>query len=268
MEDGRTATYGSLTSLNSALTTSHSGAVSGLLASRTYHYRVLSRGQDGLLATSPDSTFTTPAPSADIQGQWSSVITWPLVAVHAAVVPTGDVVMWDAWETPGTPSGRLWNPTTQTFTSVPVPMSALFCAGQTYLADGRPIVIGGHHGSDIIGDTTLDPSTNSRLALAPMNYPVDPIAIAGDGRLARWRSPWSLADVPEVYNRHEHLTTLPVSLWHQMVSRRSSLPMAKSSSWRVEIRSPGSLTLERRPGAPSARVRSRAAPTRCIARAR
>jgi phosphodiesterase/alkaline phosphatase D-like protein len=59
---GITTGYGSTTSLNSALTTSHTQGLTGLAASTTYHYRVLSRDAAGNLATSGDNTFTTPAP--------------------------------------------------------------------------------------------------------------------------------------------------------------------------------------------------------------
>jgi hypothetical protein len=215
VEYGVTTTYGLLTPLNPSLVTSHSASLSGLSAGQTYHYRVLSRGQSDLLAISVDATFTTATSSASTYGEWSPVITWPLVAVHAALLPTGDVVMWDAWETPGTPSGRLWNPTTQVFTSVPVPSSALFCAGHTYLADARPMVIGGHHGSDIgIADTNaFDPATNNWLSLAPMFYSRwYPTAVAlSDGRLLALGgeiTPQVSADVPEVYDPATNTWTL------------------------------------------------------------
>jgi concanavalin A-like lectin/glucanase superfamily protein/galactose oxidase-like protein/Big-like domain-containing protein/purple acid phosphatase-like protein/Kelch motif protein len=207
VEYGTTTSYGSLTALDSTFVASHSQSLSGLSASTTYHYRIRSRGQNGLLGTSGDFTFSTPAPNASSLGQWSAVMSWPLVAVHAAVVPTGDVVMWDAWELPDTPSGRIWNPATQTFTSVPVPMSALFCAGQTFLSDGRAMVIGGHHGADIgIPDTTaFDPVTSTWSALAPMHYSRwYPTAVAlNDGRMLALGgeiSPNVFADVPEVYD--------------------------------------------------------------------
>ena len=85
----------------------------------------------------------------DAVGQWSPVLNWPLVAVHMARLPTGDVLMWDAWEYGQTPSTRLWSPITQTFVGVPNPYSAMFCAAQTMLSDGRQIVVGGHNGAEI-----------------------------------------------------------------------------------------------------------------------
>src|SRR5207244_3834968 len=51
--------YGSSSTLNTALVTSHSVSLTGLLASTTYHYRVKSRDAAGNLQTSGDFTFTT-----------------------------------------------------------------------------------------------------------------------------------------------------------------------------------------------------------------
>jgi len=42
-----------------------------------------------------------------IAGEWSAVVNMPLVAVHAAIMPAGRLLLFDAWEIPGTPSARL-----------------------------------------------------------------------------------------------------------------------------------------------------------------
>ncbi|TSC71929.1 MAG: fibronectin, type III domain-containing protein, partial [Parcubacteria group bacterium Gr01-1014_38] len=59
VEYGTTITYGSSTTLNPALVTSHSQVVSGLTANTFYHYRVKSRDAAGNLGVSADFTFTT-----------------------------------------------------------------------------------------------------------------------------------------------------------------------------------------------------------------
>ena len=46
-------------------------------------------------------------------------MSWPLVAVHAALLDTGQVLMWDAWERSGAPSARLWDPATGTAHDLP-----------------------------------------------------------------------------------------------------------------------------------------------------
>src|SRR6185436_10340311 len=58
---GTTISYGSSSTLNTALVTSHSVSLSGLAASTTYHYRVKSRDAAGNLQTSGDFTFATAA---------------------------------------------------------------------------------------------------------------------------------------------------------------------------------------------------------------
>ena len=58
---GTTPGYGSSTTLNTTLVTSHAQSLSGLNANTLYHYRVKSRDASGNLATSGDFTFTTQA---------------------------------------------------------------------------------------------------------------------------------------------------------------------------------------------------------------
>src|SRR5262249_49460859 len=56
---GLTANYGSTTSINSSMVTSHNQELSGLTASTQYHSRVKSKDATGILATSTDFSFTT-----------------------------------------------------------------------------------------------------------------------------------------------------------------------------------------------------------------
>ena len=61
VEYGTSLAYGSLTVLNSTLTTNHAIALSGLSPSTTYNFRVKSRDAAGNLAVSGNNTFTTPS---------------------------------------------------------------------------------------------------------------------------------------------------------------------------------------------------------------
>ncbi len=63
VEYGATTSYGNSTSLNSNMVTSHSATLTGLTASRLYHYRVKSSDASGNQAVSGDFTFTTTAGS-------------------------------------------------------------------------------------------------------------------------------------------------------------------------------------------------------------
>lgn len=63
VEYGTTTSYGSSTTLNTAMVTSHSATLSGLSPSTLYNYRVKSRDAAGNLATSGNFTFTTTSSS-------------------------------------------------------------------------------------------------------------------------------------------------------------------------------------------------------------
>ena len=66
IEYGTSVSYGSTTTVNSAMVTGHSQGISGLTASTLYHYRVLSRDASGNQGVSGDYTFTTSAPPAPV----------------------------------------------------------------------------------------------------------------------------------------------------------------------------------------------------------
>ena len=59
VEYGKTTAYGSVTSLNNLLVTSHSQALTSLSSSTVYHYRVHSTNASGAQAVSGDFAFTT-----------------------------------------------------------------------------------------------------------------------------------------------------------------------------------------------------------------
>jgi hypothetical protein len=64
VEYGLSTSYGSQTSLDSPMVTSHSEIITGLLAGTVYNYHVKSGDTSGNLATSANFTFTTSAPAA------------------------------------------------------------------------------------------------------------------------------------------------------------------------------------------------------------
>ncbi|HKF75685.1 MAG TPA: galactose oxidase-like domain-containing protein, partial [Candidatus Dormibacteraeota bacterium] len=140
-------------------------------------------------------------------GQWGALMNWPLDAVHASLMPSGSVLLWDAWETGGTPSVRLWNPATGAFTAVPNQTSQLFCSGHVQLADGRLLVVGGHNGGDTgINDVNAFDSGSASWSLLPsMNYArwYPAVARLGDGRVVAISgniTPSTIATTPEVYD--------------------------------------------------------------------
>src|SRR6185295_15361943 len=61
VEYGLSTAYGSTTTLNATLVTTHGQSLTGLSAGTTYHYRVLSKNSVGVLTTAADFSFTTVA---------------------------------------------------------------------------------------------------------------------------------------------------------------------------------------------------------------
>ncbi len=98
VEYGPTAAYGSSSSLDAAVVTSHSQALSGLSSSTLYHYRVKSRDAAGNLATSGDNTFNTAA---------APVLTSITVSPESAVIQVGATQAFTATATDqnGNPMG-------------------------------------------------------------------------------------------------------------------------------------------------------------------
>jgi len=106
-------------------------------------------------------------------GAWGEVIDFPTVPIHAHLLPTGQVMFWDrhnenpVWD--GNP--YLWNPTTGLITATSVLTYDLFCAGHSFLPDGRLLVTGGHI-LDAVGEdeaSIYDPFTDTWQRLPAMN---------------------------------------------------------------------------------------------------
>jgi hypothetical protein len=139
-------------------------------------------------------------------GQWSAVFDMPLVAVHAALMQTGQVLMFDAWEIPGTPSARLWDPSTNTYISVPNGFAELFCSGHVLATDGRLLTSGGHNGGGVgtTDATSFDPVTRQWTQLPFLNYArwYPAVAQLADGRVLTMGGSISrpdIAEIPETY---------------------------------------------------------------------
>ena len=110
-------------------------------------------------------------------GQWSDVQQWPLLAVHAALLPTGNVLAWDATpddfdEDPHTTNNyttrvTVWDPIADTHLAANNDTNAdLFCAGSAQLWDGRVVFSGGDSGKQgrngpLSNSSIYDPWTNT-----------------------------------------------------------------------------------------------------------
>jgi hypothetical protein len=105
-------------------------------------------------------------PPLDQVGQWSAPTAWPIVAVHMTLLPTGNVLAFDAWDDAPN-SQHIWNPITGAFLSVP-DATNLFCAGHVLLPDGRTLIVGGNVQADEgIKDATLFNASTNTWSKAP-----------------------------------------------------------------------------------------------------
>ncbi len=81
-----------------------------------------------------------PWPGFDVAGSWDGLRGWPDVPIHSIVLHTGEVLTWKGGVSPTTT--YTWDPDTDTFSTGSVALD-IFCAGHSFLSDGRALVVGG-----------------------------------------------------------------------------------------------------------------------------
>ena len=134
----------------------------------------------GLLGIVASQNVAVTAPIDD--GQWSSSIPWPNVAIHMHLLPNGKVLFWGRreWNNDGTTNQsldehnctpRLWDPVNGTFSELPRPGYNLFCSGHAFMADGRLLVVGGHERDSfgVANASVFDFRNNTWTAIDSMN---------------------------------------------------------------------------------------------------
>jgi hypothetical protein len=84
-------------------------------------------------------------------GRWDSPRPWPIVGIHAAVLPTGDVMhlTYMEVETEVETAATTWNPETNRFQDVSPGFGDMFCSGQAFLPSGELLVAGGYAGLEV-----------------------------------------------------------------------------------------------------------------------
>jgi hypothetical protein len=87
-------------------------------------------------------------------GQWSDVFPWPVVAIHAHLLPNGKVLSWERKDDVLTTETWLWDPATGKSEKILNEFASVFCSGHTFLSDGTLLVAGGHHFRDGDGEKT------------------------------------------------------------------------------------------------------------------
>jgi galactose oxidase len=91
-----------------------------------------------------------PARAADpkVVGEWSPMTTFPVSMTHTHLLPTGKVMFFGEFDE-GLEPPELWDPATGALTPLPAADYNIFCAGHSFLPDGRLLVTGGHEESHV-----------------------------------------------------------------------------------------------------------------------
>jgi hypothetical protein len=204
---GRTVTW--ITDNAQVATVSGTGLVTGVAAGAAT-ITATSEGQSGTA-----SVTVTPQSQSAVTGEWSSVIASPVIQLHVHLLPDGRVLSWGHQGSP-----QVWDPATGAFTAVPSP-ALLFCAGHTFLPDGRLLVAGGHISNEhgLPATTIFDPVMNSWQAGPPMAqgrwYPTTTALPNGEVLvLAGENEAGAVVTVPEIWNG---------SAWRQLTTASQSL---------------------------------------------
>ncbi len=192
-------------------------------ATGSHVLQAVARDFAGNTATSAPVSVTVVGANASLLGQWAVPVTWPIVAVHANLLATGEILAWDGQD--NGQDARLWNPGTGVFTAVPSSLTNIFCSGHCQLADGKLLVAGGHNGAhNGLRDTNLfNPATRTWTTVAPMAvgrwYPTT--TTLPDGRILVTSGEIDcngcFAPIPEVYDPQ-------TDVWTQLTGASQGFP--------------------------------------------
>jgi len=110
-------------------------------------------------------------PNFAVEGRWSEVQDWPVVAVHAALMSNGKVMAWDAWDgdlllaggddfpggAPGTAEGassnsNMFHPEDNSWTRLENMQAARWYATAAALPNGEILTFGGNYGLNAFGE--------------------------------------------------------------------------------------------------------------------
>jgi hypothetical protein len=200
----------------------------GTIAAGTHVLTASARDAAGNLGASAPVTVTVVNPNDPAAvGQWAAPFDLGIVAINTVLLHTGSVLMASGSFSGSSFPERLWNPVTNSFADVPNGRTNLFCAGQSQLADGRILFIGGHDITNgILGDAganIFDPVSQTWSAAPNMSsrrwYPT--ATTLADGRVLATSGGTTcltcIADTPEVYDPR-------TNKWSSLTSARLSVP--------------------------------------------
>lgn len=90
------------------------------------------------------ATESAPAGELGQTGQWLPPMEWPVIGIHAAMLPSGKVLHY-SYPFYGIGSeATTWNPITGEFGNVQFPKGDIFCSGLSFLSNGSLLTSGGN----------------------------------------------------------------------------------------------------------------------------
>ena len=149
-------------------------------------------------------------------GRWSAPFAWPIVALHLNLLSNGKALSWGKYGDP-----YLWDPATNDFTALSNPYW-LFCAGHSFLPDGRLLAAGGHISDDhgLPDAATYSPGNGSWTKVPSMKF----------GRWYPTNTTLANGEVVVIAGRNQsgnHVTTPEVwtgSTWRALTTAKLRLP--------------------------------------------
>ncbi len=162
-------------------------------------------------------------------GRWSEVVDWPVLAVHANLLPTGSVLAWDATpddfdDDPHTAENyttrvTVWDPTDGSHLSANNDTDAdLFCAGSAQLWDGRVVFAGGDSGragrnGPLANSSMYDPWTNTWVRMDNMEAPrwYSSVAAMASGELLTFGGSYTPTPIAEVLRLNKQWRALDIA---------------------------------------------------------
>jgi Galactose oxidase-like, Early set domain len=174
-------------------------------------------------------------------GQWSTVYSWPNVAIHLSLLPDGKVMSYADDDNPNynVNGARLAgftktylvdmpvNGAPGTVTYIPNNRTNMFCSGHTMLADGRLLVVGGHLGRDGWGEARTEyfdwRTPDTWWAAADMAwgrwYPSACVLANGDVVVVSGSHDSTVvySQIPEVWNSS-------IGTWRQLTGANRAIP--------------------------------------------
>lgn len=154
-----------------------------------------------------------------VVGQWGTTQTFPFVSVHTCLLPNNKVIFWDY-----SGNTRIWDPVTTAITTPAQPGRNTFCSGNSFFADGKLFVPGGHIQNNVglASASFYDPVANTWTAAPNMNagrwYPSSTTLANGDILVTSGDDNHAVNDLPQVYQ-------VGNNTWRDLTSARLGLPL-------------------------------------------